>query len=583
MNPVQTQRQDREAVIRELEAAGATVRGNAIRCPFHDDQHPSGGVYRDGEGIWRFKCHGCGWHGDVFDVKVEATGRPLDEVLREANGEAGRWRDSGKAPKVYPTIEDLRLAISQTGDIETEFTYAGADTGQTDLLVFRLRTPDGKTFRQAHLVKGGFVQKAPAQPWPLYNRARVRAADTVVVVEGEKCVHALHDVGVVATTSPGGAGKGEHADWSPLAGKIVTLWPDNDIPGRNHMADVAGILERLDPAPRVLIIKPVDLDLGEKEDAFDFIEQCNATGADPRQEVLRALSKAKPRSASRGLRQRLERVIDGRWYVVALPWPKVSKLTQALTPKTVTVLCGTPGATKSFALGQCMAFWFGEGFKVACYHLEEDREYHLRRALAQREGNSDLLDEEWVKDNPILARDAYERHRDFLDAFSATIWDAPDRQPTLDVLAGWVEARAKDGCRVIAIDPITAAEIKDKVYIDDSRFIAACKATVRKYETSLLLVTHPRKGSGKAVGLDDLAGGASYQRLAQTILWLEFHKPPKTETVKTDAGRIQMEINRTLHICKARNGQGTGLSLGCQFDNVTLALAEQGIIVRETK
>jgi DNA primase len=247
---IETQRQSRDALIRELEAAGATVRGAAISCPFHDDQHPSGGVYQDGEGVWRFKCHACHWHGDLYDVRAKATGQPLDDILREANPDAGKRRQSkARQETVYPTVEDLRLAVSREPSIvsiEAEYSYRHPDTGTVEMLVFRCRTADDKTFRQSHPVKGGWVKRASPKPWPLYNRARVRAADTVVVVEGEKTVHALHDVGIVATTSPGGAGKAEHCDWSPLAGKKVILWPDNDTAGREHLDQVAAIIEQLE-------------------------------------------------------------------------------------------------------------------------------------------------------------------------------------------------------------------------------------------------------------------------------------------------------------------------------------------------
>ena len=51
-----------------------------------------------------------------------------------------------------------------------------------------------------------------------------------LTVEGEKVVHALHDYSVVATTSPCGAGKAKHPDWTPLAGKNVILYKSPHFP-----------------------------------------------------------------------------------------------------------------------------------------------------------------------------------------------------------------------------------------------------------------------------------------------------------------------------------------------------------------
>jgi hypothetical protein len=47
-----------------------TPRGGATgRCPFHDDHSPSFSVYIDpSTGTERFRCHGCGQRGDIFDL-----------------------------------------------------------------------------------------------------------------------------------------------------------------------------------------------------------------------------------------------------------------------------------------------------------------------------------------------------------------------------------------------------------------------------------------------------------------------------------------------------------------------------------
>lgn len=67
---------------------------------------------------------------------------------------------------------------------------------------------------------------------PLYHLPAVAKADTVVLVEGEKCADALMQLGIVATTAMGGAATVlDKTDWSPLAGKTVIVWPDHDEAG----------------------------------------------------------------------------------------------------------------------------------------------------------------------------------------------------------------------------------------------------------------------------------------------------------------------------------------------------------------
>src|SRR5690606_41114513 len=68
-----------------------------------------------------------------------------------------------------------------------------------------------------------------------YHLPAVAKADTVVLVEGEKCADALMQLGIVATTAMGGAATAlAKTDWSPLAGKTVIVWPDNDDAGARY-------------------------------------------------------------------------------------------------------------------------------------------------------------------------------------------------------------------------------------------------------------------------------------------------------------------------------------------------------------
>jgi KaiC/GvpD/RAD55 family RecA-like ATPase len=573
-------RQDRSALEAELRQAGADIRGNAVKCPFHDDRHASGSIYSDESGVWRYRCQAqsCGAAGDVFDLRHRVSGKPLADVLKDANPTAA----AGNKPReaVYANLDDLRAAVGKGGVIEAEYSYSDPDAGKVELLVFRLRTMGGKAFRQCHLTAAGWVQRAPGKPWPLYRRAEIRDAENVVVVEGEKCVEALLSIGIAATTSPCGAGKADHADWGPLAGKQVWLWPDNDEPGRNHIRQVLAILDKLSPAPTIRVIEPNDIDLAEKEDAFDLIAQCRAAGADPKQAVLDVMAKAKSCSLSSGLRDRIENTISGKWADVPWPWERLTKLSRALLPQTVTILCGTPGAAKSFLVFKALLHWFDAGIGVACLALEEDRTYHLQRVLALLECNIELLDPDWQKANPDEIRAAYAKHQSYLDRFGKRLWDAPVEAMTLDGISAWIRDRARDGCRVMIVDPVTAAAASEKTWVADSKFVNDVKAIMRSHDASLLLVTHPKKGS-KLAGLDDLAGGAVYQRLSQCILWLERYKTQKRVTVAGDCGRFAVDIDNALHICKARNGRGHGLSLGFKIDWPTLSFAEQGIIVGE--
>ena len=377
----QERRHNKDELVQVLTSAGAEIRGPAVRCPFpgheNGDKTPSGGIHQDDQGVWRYKCQRCGVGGDVFDIEAQRDGRPLASVLQ------GNRADQSPRVQAYPSIEALRLAVSRGGCIEAEYGYTNPDTGQDDLVVFRLKTDSGNSFRQCHRTASGYLMKAPPKPWPLFNRAGIRKTKSIVVTEGEKAALSLIEQGICATTSPGGAGKAEYCDWRELADKRVVLWPDPDAPGKKHMDQVAAILEKLRPAVRVAMLDPSQLDLSGKEDAFDFVQQLTILKTpDVKAALIESLRTAEPCSVSRGVKDIIDATISGKRTAVRFPWSKVSTLTQALLPHTVTVVCGTPGSGKSFFVLQALAYWHEEGQRVACFELEEDRSYHLHRALA---------------------------------------------------------------------------------------------------------------------------------------------------------------------------------------------------------
>ncbi len=69
-----------------LKYIGATVppEGSGwrkIKCPFHEDSHASAGINFDEN---RFKCHGCGVGGDVYDLIIQKQGGTYREAIKFA-------------------------------------------------------------------------------------------------------------------------------------------------------------------------------------------------------------------------------------------------------------------------------------------------------------------------------------------------------------------------------------------------------------------------------------------------------------------------------------------------------------------
>lgn len=112
---------------------------------------------------------------------------------------------------------------------------------------------------------------APASGKPLYrlhDLAQAPMDAPVFVVEGEWCADKLAGLGLNVTTSGSGA-SAEGADWTPLAGRSVVLWPDFDKPGIAYADAVRARLEVLGCA--CMAIDVAALGLPEKGDAVDWL------------------------------------------------------------------------------------------------------------------------------------------------------------------------------------------------------------------------------------------------------------------------------------------------------------------------
>lgn len=252
----------RERIRRALQEAGCKPPrqlpdGNfGAECPAHDDQTASLSVFVGDDGQLHVKCHaGC----------TEAA------ILQKLNIDVNELR-----PKVVPITNQKRPATLDYLSSRCLKPYPCIYTdleGNEVLLVTRR----GKKYAQFRGDgEGGWIPKLlPDTPRPLYGVRQVsvgiRAAQTIYVVEGEKCVHAMVErlVNVYATTNPGGAGKWRSQHTAALNGaRRVAILPDNDAPGKKHARHVADELVRAGTKDVRVVEIP---GLGKGEDVADWL------------------------------------------------------------------------------------------------------------------------------------------------------------------------------------------------------------------------------------------------------------------------------------------------------------------------
>ena len=112
--------------------------------------------------------------------------------------------------------------------------------------IARYEPADGRKLFTPYTWRGGkWSAKAWPKPRPLYGLESLWPGKRVLVVEGEKACHAARRIvggRMSVLTWAGGAAAVKTADWSPLYGKNVDLWPDADEAGSKAVATIAEIL-----------------------------------------------------------------------------------------------------------------------------------------------------------------------------------------------------------------------------------------------------------------------------------------------------------------------------------------------------
>lgn len=510
-------KRDQQALLDELAKAGAAIHNpKKILCPFHNDTRPSSGLYEKNSG-WYFKCQSCGWHGSVIDVMAHNQKCQPVDMLRKLADEQKRDRVPPPPPKParsWPTLKDL------ANEIQPAFVHQYAINGEVRFAVLRIeREGQRKQFIQAACHGDKWMMKAPEGKLPLYMHDLFDRSDTIYVCEGEKACRAAYNMGLAPTTSPGGAGKAEYADWTPLAGKKIVLWPDNDDAGKDHMRTVRRIVEAM--GCPVSEIDPAMLQLPEKGDAADF----EAMHADLDNHAKQALIQqaTQDRGGAAEVQKLLLDTIEGRRVNVAWPHEKLSKLTRSLLPETITLICGDPGDGKSFFLTQALAHWYKNGIDARCMMLEGRRDFHLLRVLCQLADNSRINDADWLMYNDEEAMRKWDDCRVALDDMGQRI-TCVERMPTLKDVAEWAEQQAMQGARIVCVDPITKADAGEKRFTADQDFMHRMDQVACKYQCSIVLVTHPKAGSKGMRTMENCAGGTAFERFAHTMLWLEKHE-----------------------------------------------------------
>lgn len=249
----------------ELVRKGAEFVG---LCPFHSERSPSFTVV-PAKGY--VHCFGCGAHHDVIGYvmrmrelsfvdacaalgsvdSLAPVARPV-RPAREDLPRGGVWVQilpvAEDAPVFLPGVEG-RLWNPKRGRwwkvMPTRADAYHDAEGRLLGYVLRVDFDNGEkvTPTATWCMGPDGTMRWCCKPWPRprplcgLDALAARPAAPVLMVEGEKCRAAgAGAFGMyVCMTWPGGSNGLRFADWSPLAGRDVVLWPDADAAGRKAM------------------------------------------------------------------------------------------------------------------------------------------------------------------------------------------------------------------------------------------------------------------------------------------------------------------------------------------------------------
>lgn len=219
-------------------------------CPFHDD-HSSSLTVTDNKGL--FKCFACGAGGNAIDFLIK-RGATFKEAVAEI--QSGGAMFPGVAPKpapakkwtpIFPVPDDAKkpnFAHWQYTEAPSKIWEYRNVNDQLLGYVVRFELPGGKkdTLPFTFCTDGTRTDwrwQGFGTPRPIYKIKVLvdKPKANVMIVEGEKAADAAQALfpQLAVITWQGGTNSINDVDWTPLHGRKIILWPDNDDPGKLAM------------------------------------------------------------------------------------------------------------------------------------------------------------------------------------------------------------------------------------------------------------------------------------------------------------------------------------------------------------
>ncbi len=205
-------------------------------CPAHDDDSPSFSIKMNDEKILMNCFAGCS-----FDQICSSLGIQKSETFNQS--ESPEKITHNEREIQTDTFIDLNKKVSfyspkhkQKVFEKTRYPYRKSDG---DIIYFVIRS-EPKDFRCMNPMGELKIEGIERVPYRLPQMIRgIKDSKKILILEGEKDADRAAEMGFIATTFQGGAGKWKEEYLEHFVGAHVVLIPDNDKPGYEGMNSIA--------------------------------------------------------------------------------------------------------------------------------------------------------------------------------------------------------------------------------------------------------------------------------------------------------------------------------------------------------
>ena len=560
----------KQDLIDTLTMAGAKFKGTSCTCPFHKDKNPSAGIYQASTQNWRFKCQVCDYNFDNIGVKAKLTGKTPEEILAEENG--------GKTVKTFSESQ-IRSMFSPERGFKYLHEYKNEKGNITHMVAIKYNQNGSKDVKQISSYGFSFRLGNSGQR-PLFNLDEFKNNDRVILVEGEKCCKALNYIGFFASTCMGGASSVSKCDLSPLKGKEVIIWPDNDDSGTKYAKELKESLKKIGVESGIL--KLDDLGLENKEDAADYISKAlndNFKATEIKEEIEDILHSCKISDPLDDFfinhRKHLN---SGILRSVKIGWPAL-ELTGWMNGGAITIVCAAPGSGKSWFVHNLAVKCLEQNIPVSNIQLEDSKNSHLCRGVRSKFGIN-LGDPDSFNDSDFNKLREVDKDCRFTKKINDSLIKPEGEDFKLLNILRKIEEQIKLGDKIIIVDSVSIAEKGSKMWEDDAKFCNGLNELCQKnLDVRVILVTHPKSGMSKELSMDSISGGQSYQRMSHTIFYIRsIEKANRAFTI--NGFMDKSECNSEIVILKARNSKSGLDSSRVLFDFSNAKFNELGFVAK---